>query len=55
MRLSLLKGAHASLSCAARQEILVRSGIRRLCSGFESPHPERSWNEKYLKPRINVS
>jgi hypothetical protein len=25
MRLSLLKGAHAALSCAAWQEILVRS------------------------------
>jgi hypothetical protein len=35
MRLSLLKGAHAALSCAARREIRVRSGIRRLCGGFE--------------------
>jgi hypothetical protein len=35
MRLSLLKSAHAALSCAAWQEIRVRSGIRRLCSGFE--------------------
>jgi hypothetical protein len=35
MRLSLLKSAHAALSCAAWQEIRVGSGIRRLCSGFE--------------------
>jgi hypothetical protein len=28
MRLSLLKGAHAALSCAAWQEIRVRSGMR---------------------------
>jgi hypothetical protein len=33
MRLSLLKGVHAALSCAARQEIRVRSGIRRPCNG----------------------
>jgi len=26
MRLSVLKGAHVALSCAARQEIRVRSG-----------------------------
>jgi hypothetical protein len=35
MRLCLLKGAHAALSCAAWQEIRVRSGIRRVCGGFE--------------------
>jgi hypothetical protein len=35
MRLSLLKGAHAALSCAAWQEIRVRSEIRRQYNGFE--------------------
>jgi hypothetical protein len=35
MRLSLLKGAHAALSCAARQEIRVRSGVCRPCNGFK--------------------
>jgi hypothetical protein len=35
MLLSLLKGAHPALSCAARQQIRLRSGIRRQFNGFE--------------------
>jgi hypothetical protein len=54
MRLSLLKGAHAALSCAAWQEIRVpriSPPVQRLRMTASCPDPER----KVLKPRINVS